>query len=140
MNARRSGFNELIGLTLVSITLDEVVAELEVTPHHVQPYGLVHGGVYASMIETTCSVAAAVNVMSEGLTCVGLENTTSFLRATRTGKLRCTATPLQRGRRSHVWQADVTRDDGKLAASGRVRCLILEQGSAAAGEVLRVRQ
>ncbi len=139
MNARLGGFNELIGLRFVAVTRDEVVSEVVVGDRHVQPYGLVHGGVYASMIETTCSAAAAVNVMADGMMCVGLENSTSFLRAVRSGTLRCTAVPLQRGRRSHVWQADVRGDDGKLAATGRVRMLILEQGAAAGGEKLSLK-
>lgn len=139
MNARRSGFNELIGLSFVKIERDEVITEIAVGPSHVQPYGLVHGGVYASMIETTCSAAAAVNVMADGKMCVGLENSTSFLRAVRAGTLRCTAVPLQRGRRSHVWQADVRGDDGKLVATGRVRMIILEQGAAAGGEALSLK-
>jgi len=133
INSRLGGFNQAIGIRFVSAAPEEFVAELEVEDHHRQPYGLVHGGVYASMVETVCSTGAAVNVFVEGKSAVGLENNTSFLRAARGGTLRCTARPLVRGKRSHVWEARVQDEDGRLLATGRVRMMVLEPGAEAAG-------
>jgi len=121
INAHLGGFNLAMGLRFVKAEPDEFSAELEVADCHRMPYGLVHGGVYAAMIETVCSTAAAINVFAEGKATVGLENATSFLRAVRGGRLHCRATPLVRGKRSHVWEATVTDERGRLAASGRVR-------------------
>jgi 1,4-dihydroxy-2-naphthoyl-CoA hydrolase len=122
------------GLTFTRATRSEVSATLEVRPDHLQAYGIVHGGVHAGLIETLASVGAAIDVMPEGRTVVGLENHTSFIRAVRGGVLRATATPISRGRRSQVWEAQVFGDDGKLAATGRVRLLVLDEGAALAGE------
>lgn len=138
INARRGGFNESLGLTFARATVDEVVATIVVGPQHHQPYGVVHGGVYAAMIETVASVGAALNVMPEGKHTVGLENSTTFLRATREGTLTATGTPLSRGRRSHVWEVAITGDDGRLVAKGRVRMLVLEPDAQLAGEAVRV--
>ena len=134
INAHLGGYNQAMGIRFVKAEPDEVVAELEIDDQHLMPYGLVHGGVHASMIETVCSTAAALNLMSEGKNTVGLENSTSFLRAVRSGKLRCTARPLVRGNRSHVWECEVQDDRGRLVASGRVRMLVLEAGAEAAGQ------
>ena len=134
LNATRAGFNEMLGLTFVSATLDEIVAEVEIGPQHAQPYGVVHGGVYAAMIETLCSVGAALHAVQAGKHAVGLENTTSFLRATRGGRLRCVARPLVKGRRSHVWEATITDETMRAVATGRVRMLILEGDTKLAGE------
>lgn len=139
INERLSGFNLTIGLSFVRATLDELVAELEVTEQHHQAYGLVHGGVLAGMIETVCSTGAALNVLTEGKNAVGLENATSFLQAVRSGRLRCTARPLVRGRRSHVWEGQIHDDDGRLVASGRVRMLILEPGAQVDGEQVAIK-
>ena len=136
LNAGRGGFNEAMGITFVSATLDEVVGELTLERKHHQPYGITHGGVYCSMIETLCSVGAALNTMPDGKTTVGLENNTSFLRAARAGKLRCTAKPLVKGRRTHVWQATVHDSEDRLCATGRVRMIVLEPGARAAGKKL----
>jgi len=139
LNSQRGGFNRLIGMRFTSIAYDEVVAEVPVTADLHQPYGLVHGGVYATMIETLASVGAAINAMPFGQSCVGLENSTSFVRAVRDGRLTGRATPLTRGRRTHVWQVEVTGDDGKLAASGRVRMLCMDGGATVAGETVAIK-
>lgn len=139
LNAHLDGWNAAMGLRFVRATADEVIAECTVGPQHLQPYGLVHGGVYAGLIETVTSVGAALWGMAQGLSVVGLDNHTSFLRAVREGTLRVTATPLVRGRRTQVWEAAVTDAGGRVAASGRVRLLCLEAGAQVAGEVVAVK-
>lgn len=133
INERLAGYDKLMGLEFVKAAPDEFVSRLTVDDQHKQPYGLVHGGVYAGMIETTCSTAAALNVFAEGKNAVGLENATSFLRAARSGTLTCTARPLFRGRRSHVWEAEIRDDRERQVARGRVRMIVLEAGSEADG-------
>ncbi len=133
INELLGGFNKSMGLRFVKAARNEFVAEIKIDERHLQPYGIVHGGVYAGMIETLCSTGAALNVFSEGKSAVGLENTTSFLRAVRSGTLRCTARPVLTGRRSHVWEAQVKDDRDRLVATGRVRLIVLEPGSEADG-------
>jgi 1,4-dihydroxy-2-naphthoyl-CoA hydrolase len=70
---------------------------------------------------------------------VGLENHTSFLHAVREGKLRVSARPLMRGRRTQVWAAEVKDDSGRPVADGRVRFLALDAGAAIAGETVRIK-
>jgi len=134
-NRIRAGFAETVGLRFVAIDYEQIVAEVEVGPHLLQPYGLVHGGVYSMIVETLSSVGAALNLAAFGRHALGLENSTSFLRAVRTGTLVGRATPLSRKKRSQVWEAEV-RCEGQLVASGRVRCLGLEGEAAIAGEVV----
>jgi len=136
LNAMRGGFEVSIGLTFTRASADEVACEVPVGPQLLQPYGLVHGGVYASIVETLASVGAALFAMPRGQTCVGLENTTSFLRAVRSGTLIGVSKPLQRGRTTQVWEVEVRGDDGTLAATGRVRMLCLEPGRQIAGETV----
>lgn len=136
LNAMRGGFEVAIGLTFTRASADEVACEVPVGPQLLQPYGLVHGGVYASIVETLASVGAALYAMPRGQHCVGLENTTSFLRAVRTGTLIGVSKPLQRGRTTQVWEVEVRGDDGTLAATGRVRMLCLEPGRQIAGETV----
>ena len=134
LNARRAGFNDTMQLRFTSLTPQTITAEVVVASCHLQPYGLVHGGVYASMIETLCSTGAALSVRDEARHAVGLENNTSFLRAVRSGTLRGVARPLSQGRRSQVWSAEIHDDQGRLVATGRVRLLVLEDGATAAGQ------
>ncbi|MGO9838900.1 MAG: PaaI family thioesterase [Polyangiaceae bacterium] len=138
MNETKGGWNSAMGLNFVSASADEVVAECEVGPQHCQPHGIVHGGVYASMVETVASVGAALHAMPHGQSVVGLENHTSFLRAVRSGTLRATARPLTRGRRTQVWESTITDASGRVAATGRVRLLCLEADAVLAGESAKV--
>ncbi len=136
LNQARGGFNEALGLEFVAASADEVVARIEVKPHHQQPYGIVHGGVHCAMIETVCSTGAALAAMPRNQSVVGLENSTSFVRAMREGTLTCRATPVTRGRKSQVWSATITDDDGRTIATGRVRLLCLDEGTMLAGETV----
>jgi 1,4-dihydroxy-2-naphthoyl-CoA hydrolase len=134
INATLDGWNAAMGLRFVIASPDEVTAELEIGPRHRQPYGIVHGGVYAGIIEAVTSVGAALDAMTRGQTAVGLDNQTSFLHATREGRLRVTARPLTRGRRTQLWEGTVTDGNGRIVATGRVRLLCLEPGAALAGK------
>ena len=129
-----------MGIRYVRATPDEVIAELEVSEIHHQAYGIVHGGVYSGLIETVSSVGAALWAGRTQHAVVGLENQTSFLNAVREGTLRATARPLMRGRRTQVWEATITDAAGRAVATGRVRLLTLEPGSAIAGEAVRLKQ
>ena len=118
------GWSAAMGIVFVSTGPDEVVAELEIGPQHLQAFGLVHGGVYAGLIETVASVGA-VRAAGRGKSVVGIENHTSFVRAARAGagKIRAVATPLHRGATTQVWEVAVRDDAGRLLATGRVRLL-----------------
>jgi uncharacterized protein (TIGR00369 family) len=140
INQQRGGWNTTMGLVFVRATPDECIAELTVAAQHLQPYGIVHGGVHAGIIEAACSTGAAVAAMARGQTVVGLENTTSFVHAARGGVLRVHARPLTRGRRSHLWEASVTDETGRVLATGRVRLLCLDAGAELAGAPSGIRE
>jgi 1,4-dihydroxy-2-naphthoyl-CoA hydrolase len=127
------GLNKLIDLTLITVSEQEVVAELPVSPKHHQPMGIVHGGVYCAIVETVCSVGAFTHSSKRGNFVVGVDNHTSFLKATRTGTLRAVARPLTVGRRTQLWEAEVRNEQGELVATGRVRLIAVEAETKLAG-------
>jgi uncharacterized protein (TIGR00369 family) len=134
LNAHLGGYNRAMGLAFTFASGDEVEGELTVGEQHLQPYGIVHGGVHCGIIEAACSTGAALHAMKSGQSVVGLENSTSFLRAAREGKLRVRAVPVTRGRRSQVWEATVRDEQGRSLATGRVRLMCLDEGDVLAGE------
>jgi uncharacterized protein (TIGR00369 family) len=118
-----TGFESTIGLEIIDASASKVIGEIKILDHHLQPYGMVHGGVFCSMIETLASYGAAIWANDQGwFGAVGLSNTTDFLRATQEGTLRAEAVPVHQGRNQQIWQVVVTRSgDGKVAARGQVR-------------------
>jgi uncharacterized protein (TIGR00369 family) len=120
-----TGWAKAMGIELVSKSVEEVVAELVIGEPHRQAFGSVHGGVYCGLVETTASMGAWLVAHARGQTVVGLENSTSFIKATGSGALRATAVPVTRGRQTQVWEATIRDDGGQIVATGRVRFLCM---------------
>jgi 1,4-dihydroxy-2-naphthoyl-CoA hydrolase len=135
VKAQGGGFTTLMGLKITSMVEGEVVAELVVGPQHHQPMGIVHGGVYCAIVETICSMGGFVYASKRGNTVVGLDNQTSFLKATRSGTLRAVAKPLTTGARTQLWEAHIHNEAGELVSTGRVRLLCIDASKKLAGEV-----
>lgn len=122
----RSAFDDLVGLEFDTVERSRVTAHLDVDDRHYQPFGLVHGGVYATVIETVASVGAHVIVSGDGNMAVGVHNATDFLRPHTEGRLLIVGQPVHVGRTQHLWQVDVTRAaDGKAVARGQVRLSVV---------------
>jgi uncharacterized protein (TIGR00369 family) len=120
------GLDGLLGLQIVSSTKDSTVARLEVTADHHQPFGLLHGGVLCSIVETVGSISGSVWY---GGGVVGTSNHTNFLRAVRTGTLTATSTPVHRGRTQQLWEVEITDEQGRLVAKGQLRLANLDSGA-----------
>jgi uncharacterized protein (TIGR00369 family) len=81
----------------------------------------VHGGVYATDIESAASIGASTAVRDRDMVAVGLTNTSHFLRSLSSGLVHVKAVALNQGRTQQLWQVDITDDRGKLVAHGEVR-------------------
>ncbi|HTR20337.1 MAG TPA: PaaI family thioesterase [Gemmatimonadales bacterium] len=120
INRGMRGFDRLYGLEFVSVSDEEVRAQLKVRAEVTQPYGLIHGGVYASMAESMASIATALGVAEEGCIAVGLSNSTSFLRPITEGVVDALATRLHRGRTTWVWDVRFNDTRQRLCALTRM--------------------
>ncbi|TAM91273.1 MAG: PaaI family thioesterase [Jatrophihabitans sp.] len=114
------GFAAGCGLRVTSADGDRVVVEWDVTPALHQPYGITHGGVYCTAVETAASIGAALWFGDRGKV-VGVSNTTDFLHAARSGHLRAVATPVHRGRSQQLWTVQISDEQDRLVARGQVR-------------------
>jgi uncharacterized protein (TIGR00369 family) len=133
-NLLGAGFDAAMGIRMINLSRDEVVLEYDVDQRHLQPYGVVHGGMHCAAVETACSTGAGIDALARGQSVVGVENHTSFIRAVRAGTVRVTAVPITRGRRSQVWEATARNDQGQVVSTGRVRLLCLDAGTDLAGK------
>jgi len=114
------GFDRLLGLELLEFSESEVRAQVAVRDELKQPFGLVHGGVYASVAESIASLATGIAVFPAGSAAVGLSNNTSFLRPVTDGTVHAHAERLHRGRTTWVWEVRFTDDAARLCAATRV--------------------
>ena len=117
-----NGFDAELGLTYQEMTPDGGRATLTITDKLLQPFGIVHGGVYCAVIESMASVSGHVWLSHNGGgIVVGVNNNTDFLRAIRGGTVTAESTPIHRGRRQQLWLITITGEDGRPVARGQVR-------------------
>jgi len=116
-------FLRSVGLHFDTLTGTEVRAHLDASEQHHTPWGIVHGGLYTTVIESAASVGASLAVLPEGKFAVGVNNQTDFLRPHVAGRLDVRATPVQQGRTLQLWLVEITNGDGKTVARGQVRLI-----------------
>jgi uncharacterized protein (TIGR00369 family) len=114
------GFDTYLGIQIVEASGDRVVMGWTVRPEICQPYGIVHGGVYSTAVESSASVGATIWFGDRGRV-VGVSNSTDFYRAVTEGELTATALPIHRGRSQQVWRVTITDGAVRVVAQGQVR-------------------
>ncbi len=122
LNTGNFGLDRTLGLRYVEVGPEKVVSELRVSSKHLQPAGLVNGGVYCAIAESTASTAGII--FGRGKPVVGVNNNTDFISSVRDGIIRAEATAIQKGGRTQVWQVLCTHN-GELVARTTLRTMIL---------------
>ena len=119
-------------MRLLEIEFDErsatrVTGSVAADERHHQPWGLVHGGLYTTVVETFATTGAFEAIKDRGQQAVGVSNTTDFLRPHTRGRLDVVAIPIHQGRTQQLWQVEIRRpEDHKLVARGQVRLQNIE--------------
>ncbi|HET6338053.1 MAG TPA: PaaI family thioesterase [Polyangiales bacterium] len=119
--ADASAFVRAAGLVLDELTGERILGHIDLGPAHHTPWGIVHGGVYATAIESAASIGASTAVRPQNLVAVGLTNTTHFLRSATSGRVIVRGVALNQGRTQQLWQVDIKDEQGRLLAHGEVR-------------------
>ena len=113
-------FDGLYGLEIVEHGDGFVHGRVTVQEHHKQSFGLVHGGLYASMAESLTSLGTYFGVAEQGAIAMGQSNSTSFLRPITEGHVHATCRARHRGRTTWLWDVDITDDQERLCAVVRM--------------------
>jgi 1,4-dihydroxy-2-naphthoyl-CoA hydrolase len=109
-------FPRYLGIELISVEPDRLVAELTVREETSNGQGAMHGGAIMAVADTLGAIGTLIN-LPEGVGTTTLESKTNFIGAAPIGaRLVAEATPLHRGRTTQVWQTRISRADGKLVA------------------------
>jgi 1,4-dihydroxy-2-naphthoyl-CoA hydrolase len=114
----RTNVHSFLGIRTVEATPDKVVMQLEVTEKHLQPFGIMHGGVSALLAEGAASIGGALSV-APGHVVVGTELNISHLRPVRSGVVTASATPVRKGRTVQVWAIELTDEGGRQISVAR---------------------
>ena len=128
MNNRHIGsIWDVLGITLVQADKDKVVATMPIGPQHKQQVGYLHGGVSVVLAESLASLGAVLNIDADRQMAFGLEINANHLRPKRDGVLTGVATPITRGRTTHVWDIRITDENDKLICISRCTVAIVDR-------------
>lgn len=131
----RTDFDSWLGLVFDDVSGEGATAHLDLGPQHMQPYGILHGGVYCAIVETLASIGGATWAIERGMVgVVGVHNATDFLRSAREGTIAGTGTPVHQGRTQQLWQVEITvAGTSRTLARGQVRLQNLKDADAIGG-------
>jgi 1,4-dihydroxy-2-naphthoyl-CoA hydrolase len=116
----------ILGFEVLEMAADHASARFEVQNRHRQPFGIVHGGVYAALAEGLASGATYMQVAQDGKIAVGSSNHTSFLRPVAAGVVTANARAVHSGRTTWVWEVEFTTEAGKRCAVARVTLAVID--------------
>jgi len=119
-------FPGLMGIRLLEVAAERVVAEMAVRPDLCTAGGILHGGATMAFADTLGAVGTVIN-LPPGKGTTTTDSSTKFMAGARVGTtVKGESVALHRGRTTMVWQTSITNADGKLCAVVTQTQLILE--------------
>ncbi len=115
-------------IKFIEIGDDYIIAEMPVTYKNVQPMRILHGGASVALAESIGSLASVL-CLNDPLSYhpVGLDINANHLRSVdEGGKVFAKVTPVHIGKKTHVWQIDITDENDKLVCVCRLTIMILK--------------
>ena len=119
------GLNASLGIQILEISDDRVIATMPVDERTHQPFGILHGGASIALAETAASLGAAGRIDREQFVAVGQEINGNHLRRKSEGMVTATAVPVHVGRSSQVWSIAITDEQGRLVCISRCTIAIM---------------
>jgi 1,4-dihydroxy-2-naphthoyl-CoA hydrolase len=128
INSTREGSVwDVLDIRLVSAEKDKVVATMPVGPNQRQQVGYLHGGISVTLAESVASLGTVLNIDAERQMAFGLEINANHLRPKRDGRVTATATPVHRGRTTHVWDIRITDENDRLICVSRCTVAVVDR-------------
>ncbi|MDX6626061.1 MAG: 1,4-dihydroxy-2-naphthoyl-CoA hydrolase [Solirubrobacterales bacterium] len=112
-----SHFDELIGTEWLDHDPDHARCRVAMRDDLRQPFGLLHGGVMSSLVESLCSWSTAGAVFDDGMAAMGQSINVSFVRPITEGSAEVRARARHRGRTTWIWEAEVVDEKERLCAT-----------------------
>ncbi len=126
-NTREGSAWDVLDIKLVSAEKDKVIATMPIGPNHRQQVGYLHGGVSIVLAESVASLGTVLSIDPNRQMAFGLEINANHLRPKREGQLTAVATPIHRGRTTHVWDIHISDEDDKLICISRCTVAVVDR-------------
>ncbi|GMA52202.1 esterase [Alicyclobacillus contaminans] len=116
-----------LGIEIVEVTAERVVATMPVHAATRQPVGILHGGASVALAETVASIGTWHLIDQERQIAVGLEINANHIRSKADGVVTAVAVPLHRGRTTMVWDIRIVDEEDKLVCVSRCTVAIRDK-------------
>jgi len=124
------GMAAALGIELVELSDERVVATMPVDHRTRQPFGILHGGASIALAETVASFGAVMRIDRDRFIAVGQEINGNHLRGKTEGVVTATAVPVHVGRTSQVWAIEIADEQGRLVCVSRCTMAIVARREA----------
>lgn len=122
-----TGLPKTLGIEMLELTEERVVATMPVDERTRQPFGLLHGGASIALAETVASLGAALFIDRERFTAVGQEINGNHLRPKFDGTVRAVAVPVHVGRSTQVWSIEIRDEEERLVCISRCTMAVVKR-------------
>ena len=122
-----TGLPKTLGIEILELTPQRVVATMPVDQRTRQPFGILHGGASVALAETVASFGAVGLIDRERFVAVGQEINANHLRPKLDGVVTATAVPVHAGRTTQVWSIEIRDEAGKLVCISRCTMAVVER-------------
>lgn len=121
----KNSLGDFFGIRFTAIEGDALVAEMNITGRHRQPFGLLHGGASVALAETVGSVASWCAVSRDHFIGVGVEINANHIKQVTSGVVKARCSPVKVGGKVHVWDIRITDEHNDLCCICRFTCMVV---------------
>ena len=125
--ASKNTLMETLDIQFLEVSEERVIATMPVNSKVHQPDGVLHGGASVALAETVGSFASAFSINRETHVVRGIEISANHLRSIKEGMVTATATPMHKGRTTHLWEIRIIDDSERLISICKLSTMILER-------------
>lgn len=115
-----------LGIEITELTDEYIKATMPVDERTVQPMGLLHGGASVVLAETLGSLGATTKVDISKQYCVGLDINANHIKSARSGLVEGIAKPIHIGRKTQVWEINITNEAKELVCVSRITMAVID--------------
>lgn len=123
----QNGFAGMLGIVVHEIGDKKLIASAPVSEKMYRPGNFVHGGVYLALAETLAGTGSFLMVDGEQYEVLGIQISANHTGSTQSGEMTIIADLIHHGSKTHIWNVEITSDNGKRLSTARVTNMIVKK-------------
>jgi|TARA_B110000444_G_scaffold246891_1_gene268894 uncharacterized protein (TIGR00369 family) len=124
---QKNTMTDQLGIKITDFGEQYISGKMPVDKRTKQPYGLLHGGASAVLVESLGSIGAGMYVDLKKQSVVGIELNVSHLKSVTSGYVNGVATAVRIGNKIQVWDVEITDDNKNKISKGRLTLAVIDK-------------